>query len=216
MIEAGTDHQWARLVDRRSVDRGDLRRTALLEAFDDLLRQRPFASISVAQIASRAGLSAADFNVTFESTSMAAMALMAHLYDDSERAINLIISTDIRPEVRVRAALTILFDSAETSPHAFKAVVDARAIDPEIGALWDAGIHEFAIMVTGMIDRERSLGVAPQGIDSAALASTLIDLNNAAVERHVAAYAPKRDPHIDALTMLWVKAIYGSAYGDDA
>ncbi|MFW6866712.1 TetR/AcrR family transcriptional regulator [Nocardioides sp. CPCC 206347] len=207
---AGEERSWARMVDRRSVNRGDLRRAALLEAFDELLREQSLEQVNVAEISRRAGVTRSAFYFYFESKAVAVLALMAELYDDASEATDLLVKAEGEPRERVRNVLATLFDSVDRTPHTYRALLEARASSPSVQELWDAGRAEFATMVADMIRRERASGHAIDGPDAAALAAVLLDLNDHSIERHARGSGPGREQHIDAITHLWIQAIYGS------
>ena len=204
------ERAWARLVDRRSVNRGDLRRAALLRAFDELLREQSLDEVNVAEISRRAGVTRSAFYFYFESKAVAAMALMAELYDAASDATDLLVKAEGDPAARIRRVITALFDSVDGSPHTYRAVLEARATSAGVREVWDAGRAEFASMVAEMIERERVAGHATDGPDAAGLAAVLLDLNDHAVERHAVGGGPPREQHIDALTHIWMRSIYGT------
>lgn len=204
------DRPWARMVDRRSVNRGDQRRTALLAAFDDLLREQSLDAVNVAEISRRAGVTRSAFYFYFESKAVAVLALMSELYDDASEATDLLVKAEGEPATRIRTVITRLFDSVDRTPHTYRALLEARATHPGVRELWDAGRAEFASLVAEMIERERASGHAPPGPQAAALAAVLLDLNDNSVERHAIGGGLDRDHHIDALTHLWITSIYGS------
>ncbi len=200
---------WNRLVDRRSSNRGDVRRDALLSALDELLREQSLEEVNVADISNRAGVTRSAFYFYFESKAMAVMALMQDLYDAAAEANELLVRAEGDAETRIRTAITLLFDSVDSSPHTFRALLEARASSPTVRQMWDAGRAEFAGVIAGMIADERAAGRAADGPGAAALASVLLDLNDHAVERHSLGSGPPRDEHIAALTYLWLSSIYG-------
>ncbi|KRA31339.1 MULTISPECIES: TetR/AcrR family transcriptional regulator [unclassified Nocardioides] len=204
------ERSWARMVDRRSVNRGDLRRAALLEAFDELLREQSLEQVNVAEISRRAGVTRSAFYFYFESKAVAVLALMAELYDDASEATDLLVKAEGEPRERVRNVLASLFDSVDRTPHTYRALLEARASSPSVQELWDAGRAEFAGMVAEMIRRERASGHAVDGPDAATLAAVLLDLNDHSIERHARGTGPGREQHIDAITHLWIQGIYGS------
>ncbi|HJQ05794.1 MAG TPA: TetR/AcrR family transcriptional regulator [Nocardioides sp.] len=201
---------WARMVDRRSVNRGDQRRTALLEALDDLLREHTLEEVNVAEISKRAGVTRSAFYFYFESKATAVLALMAELYDDASDATDLLVKAEGDPQERIRTVIATLFASVDRTPHTYRALLEARATSPAVRELWDAGRAEFAGMVAEMIERERAVGHAQAGVDAGALAAVLLDLNDHAVERHALGVGPEREAHIDAITHIWIQSIYGS------
>jgi len=201
---------WNRLVDRRSSNRGDARRDALLTAFDELLREQSLEEVNVADISNRAGVTRSAFYFYFESKAVAVLALMQDLYDAAAEANEILVKAEGDAEQRIRRAITLLFDSVDSSPHTFRALLEARASSPTVRQMWDAGRADFAAVIAGMITTERAGGRAIDGPDAGSLASVLLDLNDHAVERHSLGSGPPRDHHIAALTFLWLNSIYGS------
>ena len=200
---------WNRLVDRRGSNRGDARRDALLEAFDQLLREQSLEEVNVAEISRRAGVTRSAFYFYFESKAVAVMALMQDLYDAAADANELLVKAEGDPQVRIRRAITLLFDSVERSPHTYRALLEARAASAVVREMWEAGRAEFAGVVAGMIGTERAAGRAVDGPPPEVLGAVLLDLNDHAVERHALGSGPPREEHIDALTHIWLRTIYG-------
>ena len=206
MSEGGA---WNRLVDRRGSNRGDARRDALLQAFDELLREQSLEQVNVADISERAGVTRSAFYFYFENKAVAVLALMQDLYDAAAEANEILVKAEGEPEPRIRDAITLLFDSVDSSPHTYRALLEARASSPVVRQMWDAGRADFAGVIAGMIETERAAGRAAEGPDAAALASVLLDLNDHSVERHSLGSGPPRDEHIAAITHIWLSTIYG-------
>lgn len=205
-----SERPWARLVDRRGDARGDARRTALLEAFDALLREQGLEEINVAEISRRAGVTRSAFYFYFESKAVAVMALMADLYDAASATTQRLVDAEGDAAQRVRGVLVRLFDSVDASPHTYRALLEARGSSAAVRQMWDAGLADFAGEIATMIEKERAEGRAPDGPDAPALAAVLLDLNNHALERHALGSGPPRESHVDALTAVWVRTIYGT------
>lgn len=206
----GTDGDaWNRLVDRRGSNRGDARREALLGAFDALLREQTLEEVNVADISGRAGVTRSAFYFYFENKAVAVLALMQGLYDAAADANELLIKAEGDPDERIRTAITLLFDSVDTSPHTYRALLEARASSATVRQMWDAGRADFAEIIAGMIATERAAGRASDGPDAPALAAVLLDLNDHALERHSLGTGPERTAHIEALTFIWLRTIYG-------
>jgi AcrR family transcriptional regulator len=201
---------WDRLVDRRGPNRGDARRVALLLAFDELLREHSLEEINVAEISRRAGVTRSAFYFYFESKALAVMALMQDLYDAAGDANEMLVKAEGAPDERIRTAITMLFDSVDTSPHTYRALLEARASSSTVRQMWDAGRASFAGLIAEMIETERAAGRAAPGPAAAAVAAVLLDLNDHALERHSLGSGPSRGDHIEALTFIWLRTIYGT------
>lgn len=201
---------WNRLVDRRGTNKGDARRDALLSAFDELLREQSLDDINVAEISRRAGVTRSAFYFYFESKALAVMALMQELYDAAADANEMLVKAEGDPEERIRPAITLLFDTVDSSPHTYRALLDARGSNPDVRQMWDAGLADFAAEIAGMIETDRAAGRAVEEPDANAVAAVLLDLNNHALERHALGSGPPREQHIDALVSIWLRTIYGT------
>jgi AcrR family transcriptional regulator len=206
----GAESAWDRLVDRRGRNRGDARREALLGAFDDLLREQSLEEVNVAEISRRAGVTRSAFYFYFENKALAVMALMQDLYDAAGDANELLVKAEGDPPDRIRRAIAMLFDSVDTSPHTYRALLEARASSATVRQMWDAGRADFAHRIAGMIETERAAGRASEGPAAASVAAVLLDLNDHAIERHSRGSGPPREQHIDALAFIWLRTIYGT------
>lgn len=209
-ITPSSDGPWNRLVDRRGPNRGDDRRDALLAAFDQLLREQSLEEINVAEISRRAGVTRSAFYFYFESKAMAVMALMHELYYAAAEANEILVRAEGENEERIRSAITLLFDSVDGSRHTYRALLEARSVSPGVRKMWDAGRIDFASVIAGMIANERDAGNADDGPDAEALASVLLNLNDHALERHSLGAGPPREAHIETLTFIWLRSIYGA------
>ncbi|QIK76084.1 TetR/AcrR family transcriptional regulator [Nocardioides piscis] len=202
------ERSWARLVDRRTANRGDQRRQALLTAFEELLAEQSLDEVKVADISSRAGVTRSAFYFYFENKAVAVTALMSDLYDDTSEATDLLVKAEGEPEQRLRHVITTLFDAVDRTHHTYRALLQARATSAQVRDIWEAGRAEFASMVAEMITRERAVGNAPAGPEAGPLASVLLDLNDHALERHALDVGPEREQRIDVLTHIWLSSIY--------
>jgi AcrR family transcriptional regulator len=205
-----TDDRWDRLVDRRTSNRGDARRAALLRAFEELLREQSLEEVNVAEISRRAGVTRSAFYFYFESKAVAVLALLQGLYDAAGDANELLVKAEGDPEDRIRAAITMLFDSVDEHAHSYRALLEARAASPSVRGMWEEGRAEYAHVIAGMIGTERAAGRASDGPDADALAKVLLDLNDHSLERHALGLGPGRDEHIEAITFIWLRTVYGT------
>jgi len=201
-------------LDRRGPNRGDERRSAILAALDTLLKDGvSLDDINVAQLSERAGVTRSAFYFYFENKSMAVMALLEQMYDEVAVATDRLLDTSIDPTTRIREVIASLFDSVDHQPYAYRALLEARASSATVRDDWARGLAGFAEEIAGMITAERASGAAIPGVAADTLAVVLLDLNDRAVERYGLGGGPDREQHIDALTSIWVRAIYGTGEG---
>lgn len=195
----------------RTQTKGDERRTALLVALEELLREvDSVEAISVAEVSRRAGVTRSAFYFYFENKAAAVAALTETIYE--EAAASGVTLTDVTrdPAERIADAVGALFDTTERHRHLYRAVLEARATNPSIREMWESDRISFEGVVADMITAERAAGRAPDGVEPQALASVLLDLNDRNMERRVVGPCPDRETHIAAVTSIWVRTIYGT------
>ncbi|NYG57318.1 AcrR family transcriptional regulator [Nocardioides daedukensis] len=197
--------------DRRTPNRGDERRAALLAALDGLLLAgEGLASITIADVARRAGVTRSAFYFYFPNLPMAVAALVEPLYDDASSATELLLDAQTPPSQRITSMITVLFDSIDRHGYAFRAALEARAADPDLRTVWEEGRDDYARQVARMITAERRAGNAPAGADARALASMLLELNDRAVERYALGSTRPRKHQVAALASIWLRSVYGT------
>lgn len=196
-----------------TATRGDLRRTALLEALDEHLRADPeigLDDINVADLSRRAGVTRSAFYFYFDNKAAAVAALMEEMYDDAFGAADL-LGGDGALRERVATAIRAVFDGWGRRTHVYRAMLEARATSPAVRERWRAYQASYAAVVADLVESERAAGLAPDGPAAGALATGLLDLNDRTLERIVRAPADfDRDRHVEAVVHIWISSIYGS------
>ena len=86
---------------RRPPQKGDQRRSALLQSLDHHLQEGSFDSINIADISRRAGVTRSAFYFYFENKAAAVAALMEELYDEVFAISRLLTSSEGTPETRI-------------------------------------------------------------------------------------------------------------------
>lgn len=202
-------------VDRRGPSRGDERRAEILHALEAILAEGAnLDEINIADVSRRAGVTRSAFYFYFENKACAVAALADGFYADAAAATELLVDTDTAPAERIGASIHRIFDTLDRHALVYRAMLDARAHDPAVRELWERDRSSFVPAVAAMIEDERAAGRAAPGPDATTLASTLLDLNDRAMERRGRGEAPETDLHVEALTSIWLRSIYGS--GGDA
>ncbi|WP_341925689.1 TetR/AcrR family transcriptional regulator [Nocardioides psychrotolerans] len=196
-----------------TAQRGDARRTALLESLDEILREQSLEegtldSINIAEISRRAGVTRSAFYFYFENKQAAVAALMEEMYDAAFAATGE-LSGDATPQDNIAATISGLFDAWESHQHVFRAMLDAKATSPAVRELWDNDRHSFIAPVAAMIEAERAGGRAPDGVDATSIAAVLLDLNDRMLERLALGGALTRPQIQAAVVEIWLRTIYG-------
>lgn len=200
-----------RAWDRRGTNRGDARRAALLGALEELLLDGvALDAITVAQLTKKAGVTRSGFYFYFANVATAVAALAETLYDDAALANEILADTGQAPGVRIRTAITGLFDAIDRQRHIFRAVLAARASDPTLREFWEKSRAEYAVPIARLITAERRAGNAPAGADASALALMLLELNDRSLELFALGIGPARRKHMDAVVSIWLRSVYGT------
>jgi AcrR family transcriptional regulator len=195
--------------DRRPPQKGDQRRSALLQSLDQHLQESSFESINIADISRRAGVTRSAFYFYFESKAAAVAALMEELYDEIFAVSRGLTSLDGTPASRIGSMVTGLFEATRRHEHLFAAMLEARATSQAVREMWDADLLSFVEPLAQMIRAERTAGRAPDGPDPVALATMLLELNDRALERLVRGGSLSIEQETEAVTAIWLRAIYG-------
>ena len=195
---------------RRPPQKGDQRRSALLQSLDQHLQEGSFDSINIADISRRAGVTRSAFYFYFENKAAAVAALMEELYDEVFAISRLLTSAEGTPETRIATMITGLFEAMQRHEHLFAAMLEARATSEAVREMWDADRLSFVEPLAEMIRSEREAGRAPAGPDPVSLATVLLELNDRALERVVRGGTISVDDQVEAVTTIWLRTIYGT------
>jgi AcrR family transcriptional regulator len=196
--------------DRRPPQKGDQRRSALLQSLDQHLQESSFDSINIADISRRAGVTRSAFYFYFENKAAAVAALMEELYDEIFAVSRQLTSGEGTPERRIGTMVSGLFDATVRHEHLFAAMLDARATSQPVREMWDADLQSFVEPLAEMIRSERKARRAPKGPDPVGLATMLLELNDRALERLVRGGSLTAEQQAEAVTAIWLRTIYGS------
>jgi AcrR family transcriptional regulator len=197
----------------RGPTRGDRRRRAILDAVEELLRDRSIAELSVEDIASAAGITRSGFYFYFDTKYAALGALLAGVWEEMARAAAPFLEGSEQPPAQyVRGALRDVGAAWRTHEHLLVAMADAAASDPGARELWEAWIDRFSEIAAERIDAERAAGRAPGGPpDAWALARVLLAMNVGAFYRDSRrrARGVERESTVEALAGIWLAAVWG-------
>ena len=196
--------------DRRPPQKGDQRRSALLQSLDQHLQESSFESINIADISRQAGVTRSAFYFYFENKATAVAALMEALYDEIFAVSRELTSLEGTPASRIGAMVSGLFEATRRHEHLFAAMLEARATSQVVREMWDADLLSFVEPLAEMIRAERKAGRAPDGPDPVALATMLLELNDRALERLVRGGSLDPDREAEAVTTIWLRTIYGT------
>ncbi|WP_405177041.1 TetR/AcrR family transcriptional regulator [Nocardia sp. NBC_01377] len=198
------------LLDRRTPKRGDQRRLALLRALDEKLKVQVLDDINIADLTAAAGVTRSAFYFYFEDKAACVAALGAEMYREVLDATHLLVDGAGSPRDRLEDALRGVFAAWEGHRRLFRAMVTARQRNQSVADLWNTTRASFVEPIAAVIETERANGNAPDGPDSVALATILVELNERAFEQFSADGPPTVEQRVEALVVIWLRSIYGT------
>ena len=196
--------------DRRQPQRSDQRRTAILAALDEHLKQTGFDALNIAEVAREAGVGRSAFYFYFENKAAAVAALLEPMHEALMAANTVLANTAEPPRSRVRDTLEAVARTAEEHRYLFEAMWEARGANSAVRDMWDAARESFVPTVAAVIAADRAAGRAPDGADAAVLASLLMELNDRLVERIIVGGPLTRRQLLEGAEAMWMGTIYGT------
>lgn len=199
-------------VGRRNL-KGDRREQAILEGAYELLRTVPLRSVSIDDLAKRAGLSRSSFYFYFESKWQVLSALLSRVTSDVFSASQLIFErpAGMPPEAAIEHAVIEVIQVWEKHGHVLREVGDAAAAEAELQAQWDNILGRFIDAAATGIERDRAAGVAIPGPPARSLAAALMWMGerNLGLMSSRSENAIPLDEMAETVTTIWLRTVYG-------
>jgi TetR/AcrR family transcriptional regulator, ethionamide resistance regulator len=183
--------------------RGQERRTAVLDALERLLRDRPLAAVDVAQLSAEAGLTRSGFYFYFPTKEAAVEALLWDVFEQMGEAAAGFLDGDGPPAAVVERSLRGVAELWERHEHLLAAMLVASATDAGAAAAWERWLAAWVERVARAVEEQRAAGRAPAGPPAHDLAGVLIGMN-------VHAFSRPGPPPLEALVHTWQTTIYGA------
>jgi TetR/AcrR family transcriptional regulator, ethionamide resistance regulator len=196
--------------------RGDIRRQAILDGIEGLLRDRPIAALSVEDITEAAGITRSGFYFYFESKYAALSALLGGVWEEmAEAAAPFFEGSDEDPATYVTRTLAEVHAAWQRHEHLLVAMLDASGTDPGVRELWEDWMQRWIAMTAERIDAERATGRAPGGAPAEALANVLLRMNERAFDAasRNATSARENRAMVQALATVWLASVWGERSG---
>ncbi|MGN7782761.1 TetR/AcrR family transcriptional regulator [Mycolicibacterium sp. 22603] len=193
---------------------GDERQQAILDTASRLIQQRPFADISVDDLAKGAGISRPTFYFYFASKEAVLLSLMDPLIKRADTGFDNAVDTlPAEPHKAIRRGIEIFFSSFGSHPATARAGVEAVHSVPEFRAVWAGLMQKWIGLTAALIDAERQRGAAPDTLPALDLATSLNLMNEKMMMAALAEDRPsvEHDRVVDTLTHIWLTSIYGTA-----
>ena len=192
---------------------GDERESAILTTLERMLEERPFAEISVDDLAKGAGLSRPTFYFYFASKEAVLVRLFARMIADIDPARHEGAGTTLAedPEAVWREGIFAFFDALRPHRAVALAGLAAMANNEELRHLWSAFMTAWVDYTAELITAERARGAAPDTIPAHDLATALNLMNERVVFASQDTQNPTlpEDAALEALAHVWVASIYG-------
>lgn len=199
---------------RPSRPSGDDREQAILATAERLLGERPFADISVDDLAKGAGLSRPTFYFYFRSKEAVLLSLFEPLIARADSEFDGAAQRLPTDPIRMwRSGIKAFFTAFSSHRGVARAGTDALATSPELRAVWSGFMQKWIDQTAALINAERARGAAPETIPAADLATSLNQMNERTMMATLSAEQPAvpEDRVVDALAHIWVTSIYGES-----
>lgn len=177
-----------------------------------MMQERPFALLSVEDLASSAGLSRSAFYFYFSLKDDVLLALLHRVLNEAEERVAMLPRAfEPDPEAAWRRVIDAYVEVFASHRAVAVATLTARLHNAQIDELWSSSMTAWVRYTTEAIACERLRGVAAPGLDARNLAIALNLMN----ERVISSVFVGEDPFIPesdvagVLTSLWLQTIYG-------
>lgn len=200
-------------VGRRRPTKGDRREQAILEGAYELLRDTPLHTVSIDDLAKRAGLSRSSFYFYFESKWQVLFAMLGPVAEDVFTASRLIFErpVDMTPQEAIEQAAAEVVAVWHRHGHILREVGDAVGAEPELRAQWDSILGKFIEAAAAAIERDRAAGVAVGGPPARSLAAALMWMGerNLGLMSMRSESAIRTQDIVETIATIWLRSVFG-------
>jgi AcrR family transcriptional regulator len=193
---------------------GDDRELAIFTTLERLLADRPFAEISVDDLAKGAGISRPTFYFYFPSKDAVLLTLFERVLAEADATFDSSAQDYSVDPARVwREGIYAFFEPLRAHLSVALAGVAATATNAEIRDLWSTFMQKWVDRTAAVITAERARGAAPDTVPAQDLAAALNLMNERAMFASYSAQTPSLDEGaaLDTLVHIWVTSIYGQS-----
>ncbi|HEV7708167.1 MAG TPA: TetR/AcrR family transcriptional regulator [Asanoa sp.] len=189
-------------------------RERILDALHELLRERTFDTLSVAEIINAAGISRASFYFYFAGKQAALAELVRRAVGAGHDAAQPWVQATAGPRETLRAGVDAGAGLWLSNAAVLRAIVESWASDPQLRELWLGQMATFTDAAITRIEADRRTDPAVAahlaGVDVPALAASLTWTGERLYYLAACGVPPFADRAVlvDTLTHLWVSALY--------
>lgn len=192
---------------------GDDRERDILATLERLLETTPLHALSVDDLARGAGISRPTFYFYFASKEAVLLTLLERMLDRARRDRDARLARLVEGDrAGWREAIASAYEVFRDSRAVTLAATEARATSDEVRALWSRATQQWVDETAAAIEAERDRGAAPPGPPPAALATSLVLMNESVLHATFAGHSPAvaEGEVLDVLLAVWLAAVYGS------
>jgi AcrR family transcriptional regulator len=185
---------------------------AVLEATEGLLVEGvSYADLNIERIATRAGISRTAFYFYFRDKRELLLRLTEDVVDELYRQGDLWFSGNGDAAEDLHHALRNIASIYRENGAVLRAIVQAAATDDEVGVFWHAILNRFVDATTARIESLQAAGRSAVREEPRAAAFVLCWMIERAFNQQLVLGQPVReDDLVDALTGIFVRAVYGN------
>ncbi|WP_018803722.1 TetR/AcrR family transcriptional regulator [Salinispora arenicola] len=203
----------------RSV--GDDRESAILGTAERLLAQRPFADISIDDLARGAGISRPTFYFYFSGKDAVLLTLLDRVIEEANAnavAGGVLDRLAEDPQTRWRELIHRFHETFGAHRAVVLACAEVRGTNAEVRRLWASVMEHWVQTTEAAIAAERRRGAAPDGLPARALAIALNSMNERVWYATFAGDGPAiaEQDVVDVLLDVWLAAIYRTRHSPTA
>jgi AcrR family transcriptional regulator len=193
---------------------GDDRELAIFSTLEQLLADRPFAEISVDDLAKGAGISRPTFYFYFPSKDAVLSTLFERVLAEADATFESRADDYSVDPARVwRDGIYAFFEPLRAHLGVALAGVAATATNAEIREFWSTFMQKWVDRTAAVITAERARGAAPDTVPAQDLAAALNLMNERTMFASYTAQRPSiaEEDALDTLVHVWVTSIYGQS-----
>ena len=193
---------------------GDDRELAIFSTLERLLESRPFAEVSVDDLAKGAGISRPTFYFYFPSKDAVLLTLFERVLAEADATFEgRADDYAVDPGRAWRDGIYAFFEPLRAHLAVALAGVAATATNAEIRELWSVFMQKWVDRTAAVITAERARGAAPDTVPAQDLAAALNLMNERTMFASYTSQTPSiaEDAALDTLVHVWIASIYGQS-----
>jgi TetR/AcrR family transcriptional regulator, ethionamide resistance regulator len=187
--------------------------TAVLDATERLLAQRPFSELSVNDILEEAGVSRTSFYAYFDSRTAVIAECLRRVMGQIAVAVDpFLAESEADPEAAIRASIRRWVEVARDHGAVLRTVSEQWPHDERLRELWFSIMARFSAGTARVITTARGAGQAPSGADAAGLSACLMWGYERVLQVATAGDAaglPDAEAIVEPLAQMMTGGVYG-------